>query len=78
MKKTKFFGLIPAAGSGTRLYPFSRAVPKEMYPILGKSVIEHSIENFKKGGIYDIFIFVVNQKVDLIDYRGFRHYPNTK
>jgi UTP-glucose-1-phosphate uridylyltransferase len=34
-------GLIPAAGEGNRLYPFARAVPKEMYPILGKSVIEH-------------------------------------
>lgn len=70
MKKIKFFGLIPAAGSGTRMYPFSRAVPKEMYPILGKSVIEHSIENLKEGGIDDIFIVVGHQKGALMDYIG--------
>jgi len=70
MKKVKFVGLIPAAGSGTRLYPFSRAVPKEMYPILGKSVIEHSIDNLREGGIKDIFVIVGNQKGALMDYIG--------
>lgn len=70
MKKIKFVGLIPAAGGGTRLYPFSKAVPKEMYPILGKAVIEHSIENLRKGGIEDIFIIVGYQKGALMDYIG--------
>jgi len=70
MRKVKFVGLIPAAGSGTRLYPFSRAVPKEMYPILGKSVIEHSIENLREGGIKDIFVIVGHQKGALMDYIG--------
>ncbi len=70
MRKVKFVGLIPAAGSGTRMYPFSRAVPKEMYPILGKSVIEHSIENLKEGGIDDIFVVVGYQKGALMDYVG--------
>ncbi len=63
-------GLIPAAGGGTRLYPFSRAVPKEMYPILGKSVIEHAIENLKSGGITKIYIVVGYQKGALMDYVG--------
>jgi len=70
MKKMKFVGLIPAAGSGTRMYPFSRAVPKEMYPILGKSVIEHSIENLREGGVEDIFVVVGHQKGALMDYIG--------
>ena len=70
MRKIKFVGLIPAAGEGTRMYPFSKAVPKEMYPILGKSVIEHSIENLKEGGIKDIFIIVGYQKGALMDYIG--------
>ncbi len=63
-------GLIPAAGGGTRLYPFSRAVPKEMYPILGKAVIEHSIENLRIGGVNKIFIVVGFQKGSLMDYVG--------
>ena len=70
MRKIKFVGLIPAAGEGTRLYPFSKAVPKEMYPILGKSVIEHSIDNLKEGGIKEIFIIVGFQKGALMDYIG--------
>ncbi len=63
-------GLIPAAGIGKRLYPFSRAVPKEMYPILGKAVIEHTIENLKMGGIKRIYIVVGFQKGALMDYIG--------
>jgi len=63
-------GLIPAAGIGTRLYPFSRAVPKEMYPIYGKAVIEHTIENLKIGGINKIYMVVGYQKGALMDYVG--------
>lgn len=63
-------GLIPAAGGGTRLYPFSRAVPKEMYPIMGKAVIEHCVENLKEGGIRKVFMVVGYQKGALMDYIG--------
>lgn len=63
-------GLVPAAGEGTRLYPFSRAVPKEMYPIMGKTVIEHCIENLKEGGIKKVFVVVGHQKGALMDYLG--------
>jgi len=70
MKKIEFVGLVPAAGEGTRMYPFSRAVPKEMYPILGKPVIEHCIENLKEGGINRIFLIVGHQKGALMDYVG--------
>ena len=63
-------GLVPAAGGGTRLYPFARAVPKEMYPILGKAVIEHCVENLKEGGVRKIFMIVGYQKGALMDYVG--------
>jgi dTDP-glucose pyrophosphorylase len=63
-------GLIPSAGKGTRLYPFAMAVPKEMYPILGKAVIEHCIENLRVGGVNNIFVVVGHQKGALIDYIG--------
>ena len=68
--KREIVGLIPAAGSGTRLYPFARAVPKEMYPILGKAVIEHCVENLKIGGIRKIFCVVGYQKGAIMDYLG--------
>lgn len=63
-------GLVPAAGEGSRMYPFARAVPKEMYPILGKSVIEHCIENLKEGGINKIYMIVGHQKGSIMDYLG--------
>ncbi|MEM5872103.1 MAG: sugar phosphate nucleotidyltransferase, partial [Candidatus Aenigmatarchaeota archaeon] len=63
-------GLIPAAGIGKRLYPFSRAVPKEMYPIFGKAVIEHAVENLKVSGINKIYVIVGYQKGALMDYLG--------
>lgn len=63
-------GLIPAAGSGTRLYPFSRAVPKEMYPILGKAVIEHCIDNLREAGVFRALLIVGHQKGALMDYLG--------
>jgi len=68
--KNDIIGLIPAAGSGTRLYPFARAVPKEMYPILGKAVIEHCVDNLRAGGIKKIFMVVGYQKGALMDYIG--------
>ncbi len=70
MKEVEFVGLVPAAGEGTRMYPFSRAVPKEMYPILGKPVIEHCIENLREGGINRIYMIVGHQKGALMDYVG--------
>lgn len=70
MDKDEIIGLVPAAGEGTRLYPFARAVPKEMYPILGKAVIEHCIENLKMGGVKKIYIIVGHQKGALMDYIG--------
>jgi dTDP-glucose pyrophosphorylase len=63
-------GLIPAAGVGTRLYPFARAVPKELYPILGKPAIEHCVENLREGGIRRIYVLVGYQKGALMDYLG--------
>lgn len=67
---SEIVGLIPAAGIGKRLYPYSRAVPKEMYPILGKAVIEHAVENLKVGGIKKIYMVVGYQKGALMDYIG--------
>ena len=63
-------GLIPAAGIGTRLYPFARAVPKELYPVFGKPVIEHCVENLREGGIRKIYVLVGYQKGALMDYLG--------
>ena len=43
--------VIPAAGLGTRFLPASKAVPKEMLPIVDKPVIQYIIEGAVASGI---------------------------
>ncbi len=64
-------GLIPAAGSGTRMYPFSRANPKELFPIQRKAVIDHVVETMHSyAGINKILIVVGFKKGAIIDHLG--------
>ena len=57
--------VIPAAGLGTRLLPFSKAVPKEMLPIAGKPVIQHVLEEAAASGIETV-ILVISRGKDLL------------
>lgn len=63
-------GLIPAAGRGTRMRPFTRAYPKELLPVGKKAVIEHAIDAFKQADIDDICIIVGHKQHAIIDYLG--------
>ncbi len=61
-------GLIPAAGKGTRMRPFTRAYPKELLPVGEKAVIEHAIHNLKEAGITDITVVVGWKQNAILDY----------
>lgn len=63
-------GLIPAAGSGTRLGPFTNAIPKELLPVGEKAVIEHVVYAMTLAGIEHIVIVVSPHKHGLSDYLG--------
>lgn len=63
-------GVIPAAGSGTRLGPFTNAIPKELLPVGEKAVIEHVVEAMRLSGIEDIAIVCSPHKHGLCDYLG--------
>ena len=63
-------GVIPAAGSGTRLGPFTNAIPKELLPVGDKAVIEHVVEAMRLSGISDIVIVCRPHKHGLSDYLG--------
>lgn len=54
MKVTK--AVIPAAGLGTRVLPASKAIPKEMLPIVDKPAIQYIVEEAAAAGISDILI----------------------
>ncbi len=63
-------GLIPAAGKGTRMRPFTLAYPKELLPVGTKAVIEHVIETMKKAGIEEIVVVVGWKQHAILDYLG--------
>lgn len=60
--------VIPAAGFGTRFLPFTKAVPKEMIPLVDKPVIQYVIEEAAAAGITDILIIVSKGKAAIQDH----------
>jgi UTP--glucose-1-phosphate uridylyltransferase len=62
MTSTITKAIIPAAGIGSRLLPLTKATPKEMLPVGGKPVIEHTVRELITSGITDITIVVSNGK----------------
>lgn len=54
--------VIPAAGFGTRFLPISKAVPKEMLPLVDKPVIQYVVEEAVNSGITDILIVISRSK----------------
>jgi UTP--glucose-1-phosphate uridylyltransferase len=51
-------GVITIAGYGTRFLPASKAVPKEIFPIVGIPLIQHHVESLVAAGITEIIIVV--------------------
>lgn len=60
--KTVRKAVIPAAGYGTRFLPISKAVPKEMLPIVDKPVIQYVVEEAAASGITDVLIIIGRSK----------------
>ena len=46
--------LFPAAGYGTRFLPATKAIPKEMFPILNKPLLQHAVEEALSAGIVNM------------------------
>ncbi|KRL13354.1 UTP--glucose-1-phosphate uridylyltransferase GalU [Schleiferilactobacillus perolens] len=60
--------VIPAAGFGTRLLPATKAMAKEMFPIVDKPTIQFIVEEAKKSGIEDILIITGKGKRPIEDH----------
>lgn len=67
MKKVKK-AIIPAAGLGTRFLPATKAMPKEMLPIVDKPTIQYIIEEAVQSGIEDIIIVTGKGKRAIEDH----------
>ena len=51
MQKRIRKAIIPAAGYGTRFLPVTKAIPKEMIPIVDKPVLQYIVEEALQSGI---------------------------
>jgi UTP--glucose-1-phosphate uridylyltransferase len=60
--------VIPAAGFGTRFLPQTKAMPKEMLPIVDKPVIQYVVEEICSSGIKDIVMITGWHKRSIEDH----------
>ncbi|MBN2442767.1 MAG: UTP--glucose-1-phosphate uridylyltransferase [Spirochaetales bacterium] len=61
-------GIIIAAGYGSRFFPITKAVPKEMLPLIDRPAIDFIVEEFHNSGINDILIITSRKKKSIEDY----------
>ena len=62
MKKIKK-AVLPVAGFGTRFLPATKAIPKEMLPIIDKPLIEYAVEEAVNAGIEEIIFITSHTKI---------------
>ena len=60
--------IIPAAGLGTRFLPATKALPKEMLPIVDKPTMQYIIEEAVASGIEEILIITGRNKKSIEDH----------
>jgi UTP--glucose-1-phosphate uridylyltransferase len=60
--------VIPVAGLGTRFLPATKALPKELLPIVTKPIIHHIVEECVSSGIETVVFITSRSKVAVEDY----------
>jgi len=60
--------ILPVAGLGTRFLPATKAIPKEMLPIIDKPLIQYAIEEALEAGIEDIILVTGRNKQVMEDH----------
>src|SRR6476469_2136828 len=58
--------IFPVAGLGTRFLPATKAMPKEMLPVVDRPLIQHVVEEAREAGI-EHFIFVTGRNKSVIE-----------
>lgn len=65
--------IFPMAGSGTRLFPITKGVPKEMLPLMDKPLLHYAVEEALHSGIEE-FIFIIRKEKNSIQ-SYFQQFP---
>jgi UTP--glucose-1-phosphate uridylyltransferase len=68
MPQQRFKAVIPAAGLGTRFLPATKAMPKEMLPVVDKPAIQYVVEEAVAAGIRDVLIIIGRNKNNLANH----------
>ena len=57
--------VFPVGGLGTRFLPATKAMPKEMLPIIDKPIIQYAVDEARAAGI-DHFVFVTKMRMSIM------------
>ncbi|MDD7929385.1 UTP--glucose-1-phosphate uridylyltransferase GalU [Microbacterium thalli] len=68
MSQQRIKAVIPAAGLGTRFLPATKAMPKEMLPVVDKPAIQYVVEEATQAGIEDVLIIIGRNKNNLSNH----------
>jgi UTP--glucose-1-phosphate uridylyltransferase len=60
--------VIPAAGLATRFLPATKAVPKELLPVVDRPVLQYIVEEAAAAGIHDILLVTGRGKTSMVDH----------
>lgn len=60
--------VIPCAGMGTRFMPITKAVPKELLPVIDTPVLSYIVNEAKQSGVTDVLIVISPQKEEIRRY----------
>lgn len=62
--------VILCGGLATRMLPITKSIPKEMFPLLDKPIIQHILEDLKSVGVEEAALIVSDRKQCIKDYFG--------
>src|SRR2546430_12570092 len=60
--------VIPAAGMATRFLPATKAVPKELLPVVDRPVLQYIVEECAAAGINDVLLVTGRGKTSMVDH----------
>jgi dTDP-glucose pyrophosphorylase len=64
------YAVIPAAGAGKRIAPYSQLVPKPMIQVLGRPILAYVLDRCKRAGLRNVIIIVNPASTVVKDYFG--------
>jgi UTP--glucose-1-phosphate uridylyltransferase len=70
--------VVPAAGLATRFLPATKAVPKELLPVVDRPVLQYIIEEAAAAGIVDILLVTGRGKTSMVDHFDRQPYLESK